>query len=79
MNCTMPDFPVLHYLPEFVQAHVHSVSDAILTSQPLLPTSLALNPSQHPGSFPMSQLFTSGGQSIGDSALAPALPMNIQG
>ena len=28
------------------------------------------------GSFPMSQLFTSGGQSIGVSALASVLPMN---
>ena len=31
------------------------------------------------GSFPMSQLFASGGQSIGASALASVLPMNIQG
>ena len=30
------------------------------------------------GSFPMSQLFASGGQSIGASASASALPMNIQ-
>ena len=30
------------------------------------------------GSFPVSWLFTSGGQSIGDSASASALPMNIQ-
>ena len=30
-------------------------------------------------SFPVSQLFTSGGQSIGASASASALPMNIQG
>ena len=30
------------------------------------------------GSFPMSQLFTSGGQSIGVSATASVLPMNIQ-
>ena len=30
------------------------------------------------GSFPMSQLFTSGGQSIGVSASASVLPMNIQ-
>ena len=30
------------------------------------------------GSFPMSQLFRSGGQSIGASALASVLPMNIQ-
>ena len=31
------------------------------------------------GSFPMSWLFTSGGQSIGTSASAPDLPVNIQG
>ena len=31
------------------------------------------------GSFLMSQLFASGGQSIGASALASVLPMNIQG
>ena len=31
------------------------------------------------GSFPMSQLFTSGGQSIGALALVSLLPMNIQG
>ena len=30
------------------------------------------------GSFPMSQIFTSGGQSIGVSALTSVLPMNIQ-
>ena len=30
------------------------------------------------GSFPMSQLFASGGQSIGVSASASVLPMNIQ-
>ena len=31
------------------------------------------------GSFPVSQLFTSGGPSIGTSASASVLPMNIQG
>ena len=31
------------------------------------------------GSFPMSKLFASGGQSIGASASASVLPMNIQG
>ena len=31
------------------------------------------------GSFPISQFFTSGGQSIGDSASASVLPINIQG
>ena len=32
MDCSMPGFPVLHYLPEFAQTHVHWVGDAI---QPL--------------------------------------------
>ena len=31
------------------------------------------------GSFPLSRVFTSGGQSIGASALSSVLPMNIQG
>jgi len=29
MDCSTPDFPVLHYLPEFAQIHAHSVCDAI--------------------------------------------------
>ena len=46
---------------------------------PLLPTSpFAFCLSQHQGFFPMSQLFPSGGQSIGASATASVLPMNIQ-
>ena len=42
---------------------------------------LLLLPSSFPasGSFPVSQLFTLGGQSIGASASASILPMNIQG
>ena len=31
------------------------------------------------GSFPVSWIFVSGGQSVGDSALASVLPMNTQG
>ena len=50
MNCSRPGFPVLRYLLEFAQTHVHGVSDAIQPSYPLLPPSpLALNPSQHQG------------------------------
>ena len=30
MDCGMPGFPVLHYLPEFAQTHVHWVDDADL-------------------------------------------------
>ena len=29
MDCGMPGFPVLHYLLEFAQIHVHWVGDAI--------------------------------------------------
>ena len=50
MDCNIPGFPVLHYLPEFVQTHVHWVSDAIEPSHPLLPPSPpALSLSQHQG------------------------------
>ena len=66
--------PVHHHLPEFTQTHVHRVGDAIQPSHPLSsPSPPALNPSQH-RSFPMSQLFAQGGQSIGVSALASFLP-----
>ena len=37
MNCSTPGFPVLHYLPEFAQTHVHWVSDAIQPSNLLSP------------------------------------------
>ena len=36
MDCGTPGFPVLHYLPEFAQIHVHGVNDAIYPSY-LLP------------------------------------------
>ena len=50
MSGSMPGVPVLHNLPEFVQTHVHRVSDAIQLSHPLLSPSLpALNLSQHQG------------------------------
>ena len=41
--------PVLYYLLEFAQTHVHCVNDAIHPSHPLSPSSLALNLSQHQG------------------------------
>ena len=51
-DCNMPGFPVLHYLLEFAQTHVHWVGDAIQPSHPLSPSSpLALNLSQHQGLF----------------------------
>ena len=43
------------------------------------PFSSCLQSCSASGSFPMSQFFASGGQSIGVSALVSVLPMNIQG
>ena len=51
MDCSMPGFPVHHQLPEFVQTHVHRVSDAIQPSHPLLSPSPAFNLPQHQGLF----------------------------
>ena len=79
MNCSTPGLPVHHQLPEFTQTHVHWVSDAIQPSHPLsspfssCPQSLSASES-----FPMSQLFTWGGQSTGVSALASFLPKKSQ-
>ena len=79
-NCSMPGFPILHHYLELAQTHIHQVGDTIQPSHPLSPPSPpAFNLAQHQGSFLMSQFFTSGGQSIGASASASVLPMNIQG
>ena len=46
----MPGIPVLHYLSEFAQTHVHCVDDAIKPSHLLLPPSpVVFNLSQHRG------------------------------
>ena len=47
-------------------------------SSSVIPFSSCLQSFPGSGSFQMSQLFTSGGQSIGVSASASVLPMNIQ-
>ena len=73
-----PGFSVLHDLPEFAQTHLHCINDAIQPSHPLSPPSSCLQSFPASGFSPMSQLFTSGGQSTGVSASASALPMNIQ-
>ena len=52
MNRSTSGLPIHHYLPEFLQTHVHGVSDAIqpfhLLSSPSPP---APGPSQHQGLF----------------------------
>ena len=78
LDCSTPGLPVHHQLPEFTQTHVHWVSDAIQPSHPLSsPSPAAINLSS--GSFPVSQFFSSGDQSIiRVSASASVLPVNIQ-
>ena len=76
MDCSMQGFPVLHHLPELYQTHVHWGRDAI--SSFVVPFSSCPQSFPASGSFLMSQLFVSGGQSIGASAPAPVLPMSSQ-
>ena len=78
MDCSTPAFPVHHQLPELPQTHVHWAGDAIQLSDPVIPFFSCLKSFPASGSFPMSQFFTSGGQSTGVSVSASVLPMNIQ-
>ena len=75
---SMTGFPVHHQLLEFTQTYVHWVSDAIQPSYPVIPFSSHLQSFPASRAFQMSWLFPSAGQSIGVSASASVLPMNIQ-
>ena len=78
MDYSTSGLSVHHQLPELTQTHAHWVGDAIL------PSSSSAVPFSHlqyfpaSGSFQMSQFFASGNQTIGVSASASVLPMNIQ-
>ena len=78
MDCSTPGLPVYHQLPELTQTSC-SLSwwchPTILSS--VVPFSSCLQSFPAPGYFPTSQFFTSGVQSIGVSASASVLPMNI--
>ena len=78
-DCSTPGFPVHHQLPELAQTHVHPVSDAIQPSHPLSSCSPPASVLSSIRVFSSNQFFASGGRSIGGSASAPVLPMNIQG
>ena len=82
MNCSMPSFPDLHYLPEFAQTQVHWHELVILSNYLILSCPLLLLPSIFPSIrvfFPMSQLFASVGQSIENPASVSVLLINVQG
>ena len=67
-HCSTPGFPVHHQLPVLTQTHVHRVGDAVQPSHPLSsPSPPSFHQFNFPasGSVPMSQFFSSGGQSIG--------------
>ena len=51
MNFSTPGFPVLHYLPEFDQTHVHWVGGAIQLPHILLPPSPLAHNISHIGVF----------------------------
>ena len=74
MNCSKLGFPV-HQTPGAYSNSCDRVGDAI---QPSHPFSSHLQSFLVSGSFPKSQFFTSGGQSIGISASASVLPVNVQ-
>ena len=87
MDCSTPGLPVHHQLLEFAQTQIHWVSytlgviyiEAIPTiSSSIVPFSSCLQSFPASGSFPISQFFTSGGQSTGASASASVLPRCIQ-
>ena len=78
MNSNTSDFLILHHLLELAQTHVHWVNDAskhLVLCDPLL---LPFQSFPASGCFPSCRLFASGGQSVGASASAAVLPMNIQ-
>ena len=80
MNCSTADVSVLPYHPELSQTHVHWVRDAIHPSL-TLPALLALLPSIIPA---LEYFFNEPAldirwPSIGSSASASVLQMNIQG
>ena len=64
---------------KFAQIHVHWVSEAVTILFSATPFSFCFHSFTASGSFPVSQLFASGGQSTGAAASASVLPMNTQG
>ena len=68
VNCSTPGFPVHHQVPELAQTHVHPT-----ISSSVIPFSSHLQSFPASVSFLMSRLFTTGGRSVGASALASVL------
>ena len=70
------DCPVHHQLPELAQTHVHWMVSHPTISSSVIPFFYHLQSFSAARSFPSSQFFASGGQSIGVLASTSVLPMN---
>ena len=78
INYSMPGVPVLHCLPELLKLMSIELRCHPTILSTVIPFSSHLQSFPASGSFPMSQLLTSGSQSTGASASASVLPMTIQ-
>ena len=78
MDYSMPGFPVHHQLTELIQTHQWCVCQWCHPTSPssVVPLSSHVQSFPASGSFPRSQFFASGGQSIGVSTSTSVLPMN---
>ena len=80
MDCSIPGFPLLHYLLELAQIHVLWVSDAIQPAHPLSsPSPPAFNLSQHQCLFQSVSSSNQVAKLLEFPASTSVLPMNIQG
>ena len=79
VDCSTPGFPVYHQLLECAHSYPSSWWYHPTISSSVTPFSSCLQSCPASGSFLMSQFFTWGCRSIGVSALASVLPINIQG
>ena len=78
MNRSTPGFPVHHQLPDITKLiSIESVCHPAISSS-VVPFSSCPQSLPASESFPMTQLFAWGGQSIGVSAWASVLPINTQ-
>ena len=83
MDCSTPGFPVHHQLLEPTQTQSRWHGKLMIRWHPtvlstVIPFSSCLQSFPTSGFFPVSQFFASGGQTIGVSASASVLPLNIQ-
>ena len=79
MNCSTPGLPVHHHPGVHPNSCPSSWWHHPAISSSIVPFSSCPQSLPASGSFPMSQLFSWGGQSTGVSALAWVLPKNTQG